>query len=70
MLEWEGDQIDWSDWAEPEDEFNGRLCPYYARYWCHEGHDPEAICTFGCRDEPECVTCEPTGGWPELADDD
>lgn len=39
-------------------------CPYYAR-WCNApGHDPEATCGFGCRDEPECVTCRPWGGWP------
>lgn len=53
-----------------EEEWNGRLCPYFARYNSLPGHDPEAVCTFGCRDEPQCVTCEPNGGWPELIDGD
>ena len=45
------------------------MCPYYARYESLPGHDPKATCTFGCRDEPQCLTCEPDGGWPSrLAD--
>jgi hypothetical protein len=39
-------------------------CPYFARYAGLPGHDPEGICSYGCRDEPECVTCRPRHGWP------
>lgn len=42
-------------------------CPYLPRFWNEPGHDPNATCAFGCYDEPECVTCEPDGGWPSLA---
>jgi hypothetical protein len=45
-------------------EFNGRHCPYYARHYELGGYRFDAICIFGCVDEPECVTCEPAGGWP------
>ena len=47
-----------------EFEFNGRDCPYYARYHQLAGYKFDAICIFSCVDEPECVTCEPVGGWP------
>lgn len=40
------------------------LCAYYARANGFPGHDPEAICSMGCTDEPQCQTCEPNGGWP------
>lgn len=47
-------------------ELDGDLgqCPYLARYESLPGHDPAATCGYGCSDEPQCVTCEPTGGWP------
>lgn len=35
-------------------------CPYYAHY----RGGPFGTCSFGCREEPECVTCEPEEGWP------
>lgn len=39
-------------------------CPYFARFTNQPGHDPEATCSYGCVDEPACVTCEPSEGWP------
>jgi hypothetical protein len=33
-----------------------------ARYESRPGHDPHAICAFGCWDEPVCVT---GGPWEE-----
>lgn len=38
-------------------------CAYYARYSGLPGHDPVAICSYGCWDEPQCVTCCPRDGW-------
>lgn len=50
-----------------EDENLGD-CPYYARYTDAPGHDPEAVCyqmgVCESAGEPQCVTCEPTDGWP------
>lgn len=41
-------------------------CPYFATYaglpWAEKG----AVCSYGCWEEPECVTCEPNGGWPSV----
>lgn len=54
-----GDFTDTTD----EDFLDLGECPYYARWCSVEGHDPEATCTFGCVDEPECVTCRPSEGW-------
>ena len=39
-------------------------CPYFRRYAGMEGHDPEGTCSYGCRDEPSCVTDRPLHGWP------
>lgn len=50
--------------TELDDPDLGAECPYYARHHDLPGHDPEAVCSMGCRDEPACVTCEPLGGWP------
>lgn len=36
-------------------------CDYFQRQY---GGDPDGICSFGCWEEPECVTCEPSEGWP------
>lgn len=50
---------------EPDDgEENLGDCPYLARWNALPGHDPEATCAYGCSDEPDCVTCQPSGGWP------
>ena len=38
-------------------------CPYFARHESLPGHDPEAVCSFGCWDEPQCITCCPLEGW-------
>lgn len=48
---------------DPDDGPGLGTCPYFARYHGIK-EDPAATCTFGCRDEPECVTCEPAEGWP------
>lgn len=59
-------------YAEPDDD-EGEAdlggCPYYALYRRLPGHDPNAICGSGCVDEPACVTCEPTEGWPSRKGD-
>lgn len=36
-------------------------CAYY-RYAV--GRGPRATCSFGCHEEPACVTEEPERGWP------
>lgn len=46
--------------------FNGRACPYYARYYDLPGRDPAGECNAGCSTEPACVTDEPSAGWPPL----
>lgn len=46
--EWDGDRGD---------------CPYYARNYELEGYDPDGICSYGCREEPACITSEPWEGW-------
>lgn len=63
-------EIDVADFIESlvEDidrEMSGDLggCAYYLRYMKVEGFE-DGTCSFGCREEPECVTCEPEGGWP------
>ena len=38
-------------------------CAYLERLAGTEGYE-EGICSFGCHEEPECMTCEPEGGWP------
>lgn len=49
------------EWVDGEDGPDRGTCPYYQRAM---GGDPEGICSFGCVDEPMCVTCEPHNGWP------
>lgn len=44
-------------------ETNLGACDYYRRCKGEEGFE-NGVCGFGCREEPECVTCEPAGGWP------
>lgn len=39
-------------------------CPYFARYVRAPIHDPAGTCSYGCRDEPECITGRPLHGWP------
>ena len=38
-----------------DEELNLGECDYYQGL---------GTCSFGCRDEPECMTCRPDGGWP------
>lgn len=47
------------------EEWDGDLgdCPYFARSYKLPGHDPEGICGHGCREEPACITSEPTESW-------
>lgn len=40
-------------------------CPYYV-YLTQGGE--RGTCTFGCREEPACITDEPEGGWPAAGD--
>jgi hypothetical protein len=39
------------------------LCAYY-QHSDGVGNFGPNTCSFDCIDEPECVTCEPMGGWP------
>jgi hypothetical protein len=48
--------------AEADEPIPYWTCPYLARYESRPGHDPHAICAFGCWDEPVCVT---GGPWEE-----
>jgi hypothetical protein len=59
----EGDLIPDDDW-EYGLEWDLGNCAYYARYCGLPGADPNGICSFGCREEPGCITDEPDGGWP------
>lgn len=52
------------DLCEPEIPY--WECPYLARWESRPGHDPHAVCAFGCWDEPKCVTCGP---WDEEVSD-
>jgi hypothetical protein len=49
-----------------EEELDGHYdlsrCPYYQTEGLPDAE--RGTCQYGCRDEPECVTCEPSGGWP------
>lgn len=54
----------WDGIIDPEDDFGD--CPYLMRYESIPGHDPQAVCSYGCWDEPQCVTCVPHGGWPKF----
>jgi hypothetical protein len=47
------------DDGEFDDEIEFWLCPYLARHESWPGHDPLAVCAFGCWDEPACVTGGP-----------
>lgn len=37
-------------------EYGYFSCPYFQN---------GGLCSMGCREEPECVTCCPIAGWPE-----
>jgi hypothetical protein len=55
------------DWLTPEDldwDLDYGNCPYYDRYYNLPRADPFAICGYGCREEPACITDEPSDGWP------
>lgn len=54
------------DLRELLDNLNGDLgqCPYLAKYYGEPGHNPDAMCIYGCDTEPECMTCQPTDDWP------
>lgn len=41
-------------------------CAYYRRANKLPGYDPEGTCSFGCVDEPACLTEEPMDGWPSV----
>ena len=53
-----------------EEGWNGRSCPYFNRYHRQPGFDPHAICIYDCREEPLCVTDEPSVGWPMMKSDE
>jgi len=57
------DSADEAEAGEPG-EIDLGTCAYLARSLKLPGYDPEATCSFGCVDEPACVTSEPDGGWP------
>lgn len=41
-------------WAIHESMSDLGICPYFRRG--EEGQDPAGICSFGCHDEPACMT--------------
>lgn len=43
-------------------ELNLGSCPYFLTRGRRD--DERGLCSFGCVDEPACVTSEPPGGWP------
>jgi hypothetical protein len=43
---------------------NRGSCPYYMTSGLPDAQRGE--CSFGCRDEPVCITSEPEGGWPAV----
>lgn len=53
-----------NDFEFDEDDIDLGVCPYYVRYYRLPGYDNDAICGFGCWEEPQCITCEPAEGWP------
>lgn len=55
-------QCGWNDALAEAVGHDRTSCAYYMRRF---GGDPKGICSFGYQEEPECVTCEPTNGWPE-----
>lgn len=63
-----GDYLMWSEIcdtcgrAAPEQDMSD--CPYFARYSGLPGSDPNGTCSYGCRDEPSCITDRPRHGWP------
>lgn len=52
------------DLVEREEDLG--TCEYFRRYHKLEPYDPEAICSFGCVEEPACITCMPGEGWPSI----
>lgn len=48
--------IDGVDWQSAAVALTFLTCPY---------RNGIGICHAGCRDEPECRTCEPEGGWAQ-----
>ena len=53
------------EWEEPDLSD----CPYFRKYHRLTGADEEGAwgsgtCTYGCWDEPHCVTSRPPEGWP------
>lgn len=55
------------EWVDPgiDDDyfFDYSECAYYKRCHGRPGYE-DGICSFGCHDEPACITDEPEGGWP------
>lgn len=49
--------------VDDPDDMDLSGCAYYKRYIGAPGHDPNGTCSYGCREEPECVTSAPVGGW-------
>lgn len=47
---------------EPEPNLGG--CPYYLTRGLPDSQ--RGVCDSGCREEPNCITSEPEGGWPDL----
>lgn len=63
---------DFRDWADEHGPDLG-TCPYFLKSsgvpkeLAGLGAYGPATCAFGCTTEPECVTCEPSAGWPSWA---
>ena len=42
------------------------LCPYHLAVNKVPGADPKGTCSFGCWEEPDCMTGTPRDGWPSF----
>ena len=64
--DYEGCQIEHDCAAEPDECWHTPkwwTCAYYQTAYKGVG-DKTLPCSFGCYDEPNCVTGQPSEGWP------
>lgn len=54
----------YADWVEELEDLG--TCAYYQRTYMEAfpDADPDGQCSFGCSEEPACLTSEPYHGWP------
>lgn len=54
----------YDDLAYEGDETDLSSCPYFQTMTKPDAE--RGTCSFGCWDEPRCITCEPENGWPGM----